>query len=720
MRNILPVLLALGQQQEAPPSTTTKLTTSYTDVISQFQKVYDDMKPDPATVQSFSVPSIQFSMVQPSSSSITTTTIDDNSNKNKTNKPMALYLPGLDGRGISGASQFDDLSETFDLWRMTVDVQDTSTFSELANQVVEFIRLQQQQQENVEITLLGESFGGLLAPMVALKLKNNHGIQLKGMVLINPATSFDDTNWDQLGPLLSYLRVFRRPSQQLQLPTPYSVLGGVMLSALIPDANQLQRLLQTILNVPLNEIPLDAMKQGFDILETQLPPETVYHRVSEWMLVGSQLVTEKRLKSLVEIPTLVIAGKEDAFLPSAKEARRLEKLMQAETIIVEGAGHFVLDPTRVNLTEALIYSRKIDPLHLYEKAKQQQATKKKYDMITDWRLPSPEEIKQTIADNVESNRQLTSPVFFSTSTEGKRFKGLGQLPSTSDGQNPIVFVANHQLFGLDLGLIIAQLLEERNMTARGLGHPILFNNNFTKDELVVLPNQPATPGLVTHHDDKQLRQRQGGQNRLFTKFGAVPVTPRNYYRLLQSGQNVLLFPGGVRETFHGPDEAHKLFWQPEADFVRTAVKLNATIVPLSSVGLADSFDILLSNRQLVELPIVGENLRNVSQRTIAARFDQQAGDELFLPPLFFPKVVEGPARQYFVFGKPFDTSHYSHKDTDKCRDLYQAVQSELNRGFDDVLEARPKDPSHANRWGRVLQERLLQKPVPTFGVDELN
>lgn len=35
---------------------------------------------------------------------------------------------------------------------------------------------------------------------------------------------------------------------------------------------------------------------------------------------------------------------------------------------------------------------------------------------------------------------------------------------------------------------------------------------------------------------------------LLTTFGAVPVGGRNFFRLLQNGEAVLLFPGGVREV----------------------------------------------------------------------------------------------------------------------------------------------------------------------------
>ena len=40
---------------------------------------------------------------------------------------------------------------------------------------------------------------------------------------------------------------------------------------------------------------------------------------------------------------------------------------------------------------------------------------------------------------------------------------------------------------------------------------------------------------------------------LLTTFGAVPVGGRNFFRLLQNGEAVLLFPGGVREVCALPD-----------------------------------------------------------------------------------------------------------------------------------------------------------------------
>ena len=154
--------------------------------------------------------------------------------------PLMIYLPGLDGFGISATTQFDDLSATFELWRMTVDKGNTQlSFSDLLNSVVKFVDDVTKLSESPrQVMVVGESFGGLLACAVtmALKASARYNIALKGLALVNPATSFDETNWEQFVPLLTSLRYlesqeeivddrgnFRFGDFARQLPTPYSV-----------------------------------------------------------------------------------------------------------------------------------------------------------------------------------------------------------------------------------------------------------------------------------------------------------------------------------------------------------------------------------------------------------------------------------------------------------------------------------------------------------------
>lgn len=82
-------------------------------------------------------------------------------------------------------------------------------------------------------------------------------------------------------------------------------------------------------------------------------------------------------------------------------------------------------------------------------------------------------------------------------------------------------------------------------------------------------------------------------------------------------------------------------------------------------------------------------------------------------------VPSVPARHYFVFGKPFNTSTTDHNDRAACATLFGDVKSELRRGLDDILDAREKDP-FKDFAQRMVVERISGKPAPTFATEELN
>lgn len=597
-------------------------------------------------------------------------------------RPAALYLPGLDGRGLSAAAQYADLAATFDLHRLTVGVEDRSTFSELTDAVLEFLT----DEDLREVTLIGESFGGLLAPAVALRASD----RIRALVLVNPATSFDATNWDVWGPALASLR--NLPGAD-GLPTPYSVAGGLTLSALIPDGVQVRRiaglLFPDITGAAATMLDAEgswrAMTDGFGILEERLPAATVDWRTRRWLPPGTAAVNPRLDR--IQTPTLVLAGKQDRFLPSRKEAARLCRVMPDCTKMELDGGHFLLDD-RVNVTALLVDSR-LNPLD-----------RPPYDPIVDWRRPPLEEIEQVLGEKVTPLRALVSPVFFSTDQQGRRVRGLSQLPRQEEGK-PLLFVGNHQFGGLDLQVLIPELIEQADLDVRGLAHPIIFRG--------VGGAPGGAPGGTPNAPE-------GGNLSLFQKFGAVEVTPRNYYRLMQTGQAALLFPGGVREVFHGKDEAYKLFWPEKTDFVRIAAKFNATIIPVSAVGAADSVNILIDPPDMLNLPFgLGERLANSSAAAPIARFDR--AEERFVAPFALPNGL--PARHYFVFGQPRDAGSVDHRDAEACARLYRETREELERGFDDVLRAREHDP-YREAGRRLVEERARGRQAPTFSVELLN
>jgi pimeloyl-ACP methyl ester carboxylesterase len=472
LSKLIPALLAA-----AVPKTTTDLATN-------FRKLYSDLG-EKGVVYHRASPSIKFVYVTAPTTEGTTWS-DDHvilsdahimeeeeegttnmfekvASKHETLKPIALYLPGLDGFGISASPQFDDLSSSFELWRMHVTIHDRSSFGDLLTHVSQFVD-QVSNASNRPVYLIGESFSGLLAPAVALRLQNRErrgGPQtpIKGVVMVNPATSFDDSLWDITAPLLTNFGVLTQNSPRpFNLPSPYSVLGGLILSASIPSQEQFQGILTLMRQLEIGSNPsqilksLEGMGDMFDVVEEQLPADLLQHRITRWLMVGSSLVNP-RLEQL-DVPTLIVVGSDDNLLSSGKEVSRLEKVLpQFEKLVVNGAGHFVLD-WNVNLTEAILYS-KLDPLNFKE-------TKRPYDPIVDWKLPHRNIIDQTLKNVVKPFEDAFSPVFMTTDENGKRIMGLGNLPKV---EGPLLFVSNHQLCkyrhhcvedtqGVDLSLVL--------------------------------------------------------------------------------------------------------------------------------------------------------------------------------------------------------------------------------------------------------------------------
>jgi pimeloyl-ACP methyl ester carboxylesterase/1-acyl-sn-glycerol-3-phosphate acyltransferase len=637
-------------------------------------------------------------------------------NSTLSKKPAALYLPGLDGYGISAHQyQFDDLATSFNFWRLTIDGEDRSDFLSVITAVADFVR-ELSANTSAPVTLIGESCGGLLAAATALKLQQqSNGSSpnevLKGLVLVNPATSFDQTNWDRLVPVLTSLQYLEAATHSPpRTLTPYGVVGSLTLSAIIPDNDQYRRILDLIVNLPTLNIPPSSQQQlesvwnatasGFLETERRLPPSLLLHRVANW-LVPNAGVVRRRLKSL-QVFTLVVAGQQDKLLPSRSEAQHLEGIIpKCETLVVPNRGHFVLDQN-VNLTEAILYSS-IDPMNRRVKVKP-------YDPILDWKLPTHDKIVATIQNSTSTSRTLHSPVFFSSDGSGRRTMGLGWLPKTSTTR-PLLFVGNHQFAALDMRMLVAELYEKRRVFPRGLAHPITFA--FTKDLPIELDRRK--PGIL---DDGS--RRTNPFNGDFEEFGAVEVSPKNYYRLMQSGQDAILFPGGAKEALSSRTD-YPLMWPNKTDFVRTAAKFNAVVVPVSAVGMIDSVRVLFEPHQLAENPFLGEYVRAFNSNLSAARYDESRsnsteGQDILGFPIAVPKL---PARNYFLFGKPFDLANVDHMDKQECQKVYLEIQAEVRRGLDDLTRARGHDP-FSDPLKRFAFERIFDKAAPTFPIDELN
>eukprot|EP00613_Pedinella_sp_CCMP2098_P035782 CAMPEP_0171813486 /NCGR_PEP_ID=MMETSP0991-20121206/79240_1 /TAXON_ID=483369 /ORGANISM="non described non described, Strain CCMP2098" /LENGTH=721 /DNA_ID=CAMNT_0012427069 /DNA_START=131 /DNA_END=2297 /DNA_ORIENTATION=+ len=647
---------------------------------------------------------------------------------------LLVYLPGLDFTGLSAVSTFPALSSEFDLWWCRVGGADRTQFVELADTITDFIC--DKGGEHRPVTILGESFGGLLALGVAQRLLDRRNVNLRGVVVVNAATSFNSSPWGQAGPLLASLPtsrlrdLFPTPVQSLIPPlSVYSAVAGAVLALTVPDTTQVVRSTRNIFNEIIggggSEVSSRAEKQSqqlfdtLDSLATRLGPETLQFRLNYWLKDGCEDVNPKLSMLANKVPVLVLAGEEDRMLPSSQEASRLLSILgkTCTATILAGVGHAALFDDRLDLLSLIGNSTLFAETHHVPEI----------NYVSDFERPNATTLERA-ASSLESLRTAVSPIFISTDANGRAVPGLRGVPLPSEVGRPVLLVGNHQLFALDLGLLIYQFLNETGTLPRGLAHPAVFGAGAARPEFDESTAGDFSPGTFRRElmrgnraagDVADGEGNDGGVAFAgvgnFREFGAVPVSPRNFFNLMKENEMALLFPGGVREANHGRGEDYKLFWTKKPDFVRVASRFNAIIVPFGAVGAADSLNIVADSSEMQSLPFIGDRLREQASAIPAARRAVRSSDEEpenFGFPLALPSS-RGPDRFYFRFGKPFDTQHLDHRDKGAVEEAYSVIKSDVEGSIEYLLKEREKDP-YRELVGRLAFERINARQAPGF------
>lgn len=595
-------------------------------------------------------------MVDTESADVVVGTVNYKRCRENPDAPKLLFVPGIEFRGLSMAAQVSSLARAgYEPWVAWVDGEDRSTFEDLSSSVKQFVA-----ENDVEV-LVGESFGGL----VVADLVTSGDVDVRA-VLVNPATSFQRSLWASSGAIKDLVTT-EGPG--------YPAAIGAAITFLASDSSVFAKSVEELRRGDTSSG--ERAWTSAQTLSKLVPAPTLKFRIEEWLDVGSRRV-DRKLFQLTKVKErfkaakkgmLVLIGEKDNFLPSASEAGRLGRVFPNATISIlkEGGHALLIDPERLDLGKAIRNT-------LYKK-----------DPVKDFVPPTKEQLAETRRSLVNPLRRLVSPVFFSTSN-GVVARGLGGVPLPANTGRPVLLVGNHQLFGLDLSILIDAFLRERDTLIRGLAHPAATGNAMAAAAAMRSTRRRSqVPDYWRATDSSSSSSSTGPGDTFFTRFGAVEVTPRNFFKLMQEKSAVLLFPGGVKESNHGKNEAHRLFWPESSDFVRVAAQFDADIVPFGAVGIADSFEILRDRDDPI---FPGRN--NATTNIPSAR--RWAGEEEdFRFPLAVPSP-RGPARCYFYFGEAVSTENIDPKDRESCAALYKQIKRTSQRSIDVLLEARKSDP----------------------------
>lgn len=262
---------------------------------------------------------------------------------------------------------YQELSTEFDVRGLCISMDDRSSFDILKQTVVEYIgNLSAQYESSISdgefrpVYIMGDSFGGTLALEVALELSmrskysSPRNVNLQGLVLINPATSYNRSNLAKEAPSVSKLPPFLYPFALL-----------IKLVPLFTDAYALPQLLLMLQSKALPSIIDDAQReaymgrQAFSLPQKLkfMPRETLQWRLEKWLTVGCNSIRRKETlisEILTDLPTLIVAGELDNALPSVSEANRLSNILRDVVVhVVKGAGHANTSGSRVDLTAVM-------------------------------------------------------------------------------------------------------------------------------------------------------------------------------------------------------------------------------------------------------------------------------------------------------------------------------------------------------------------------------
>ena len=257
-----------------------------------------------------------------------------------------------------------------------------------------------------------------------------------------------------------------------------------------------------------------------------------------------------------------------------------------------------------------------------------------------------------------------------TAMQRRYFDATLEGAENVDPQRPGLFVGNHALMGvLDSPLFVYELYRQTGVFPRSLGDHFHF----------------PTPVW----------------GKLVTRFGAVPGTRENCRRLMESGQHVLVFPGGAREVAKRRDEINQLVWKKRTGFVYMAIEQGFDIIPFASLGCDEAYDIVYDGDDFANGWLGKRLLGNEKINSL------MRGGDLFMPlvkgigPTLLPKAE--PFR--FAIGKPIPTAHLQGQESDPkvLWQLREQVSDAITGMLSRMDEERKEQPRPL--WRKVLGAR---------------
>jgi 1-acyl-sn-glycerol-3-phosphate acyltransferase len=85
---------------------------------------------------------------------------------------------------------------------------------------------------------------------------------------------------------------------------------------------------------------------------------------------------------------------------------------------------------------------------------------------------------------------------------------------------------------------------------------------------------------------------------ILTRLGAVAGEPEVAVSMLEAGDLVAVYPGGIDDSWKPKAERYRLQWGHRAGFARVAIRAGVPIIPVAGLGIDDAYDVVGRERKL--------------------------------------------------------------------------------------------------------------------------
>eukprot|EP01067_Filipodium_phascolosomae_P000534 Filipodium_phascolosomae@DN1408_c0_g1_i1.p1 len=146
-------------------------------------------------------------------------------------------------------------------------------------------------------------------------------------------------------------------------------------------------------------------------------------------------------------------------------------------------------------------------------------------------------------------------------------------------------------------------------------------------------------------------------------YKVIPSTRKSIMKVLSSGQNVMLYPGGIAEIFVNSPTKEKLYWRNRKGIVRVAMEGGADILPLYFLGQTCMFTWIDTGK-------VGEAISRFLGVSLGAFYGKWG-----LP---IPKQV----KVHCLVGSPFELPHAAKPSQELVDEYHQKLLQHVQDLYD--------------------------------------